>query len=100
MTSKNAARYRLRHRYRENLGTRLSCFGCGKKKGWTFHSFQEKEPQLDPGEIITKNMAKTARRQLGGRDLLFGEYLRRWTNLIEDELNIDAGKHGLAMFLN
>ena len=52
---------------------------------------------------IAKNMAKTARRQLGGRHLLFGEYLRSWTNLndtIEDELNIDAGKHVLAMFLN
>ena len=48
-------------------------------------------------------MAKTARRQLGGRHLLFGEYLRSWTNLndtIEDKLNIDAGKHVLAMFLN
>ena len=48
-------------------------------------------------------MAKTARRQLGGRHLLFGEYLRSWTNLndtIEDELNINAGKHVLAMLLN
>ena len=50
----------------------------------------------------SKNMAKTARRQLRGRHLLFGEYLRSWTNLtvtIKDELNIDAGKHVLAMFL-
>ena len=47
--------YRLRHRYREDLGTRLSCFGCEKK--WrTLHS-------LELGEIIAKNMAKTARRQ-------------------------------------
>ena len=50
-------------------------------------------------------MAKTARRQLGGQHLLFGEYLPSWTNLnvqyIKDELNIDAGKHVLAsMFLN
>ena len=47
-------------------------------------------------------MAKTVRRQLGRRHLLFGEYLRSWTNLnvtIKDELNIDAGKHVLAMFL-
>ena len=44
-------------------------------------------------------MAKTARRQLGGRHLLFREYLWSWTN-IEDELNIDAGKHVLAMLLN
>ena len=27
------------------------------------------------GEIIPKNMARTARRQLEGRHLLFGEYL-------------------------
>ena len=38
-------------------------------------------------------------------DFLFGEYSRSWTNLnvhctVEDELNIDAGKHVLAMFLN
>ena len=50
-------------------------------------------------------MAKTARRQLGGRHLLFGEYLPSCINLnvqyIKDELNIDAGKHVLAsMFLN
>ena len=30
---------------------------------------------------LAKNIAKTARRQLGGRHLLFGEYLRSWTNL-------------------
>ena len=47
---------------------------------------------------MAKNIAKTARRQLGGRHLLFGEYLRSWTNLNvkfifdEDKLNIDAGK--------
>ena len=51
-------------------------------------------------------MARTARRQLEGRYLLFGEYLRSWTTLnvhyesIEDELKIDGGKHVLAMFLN
>ena len=53
--------------------------------------------------MIAKNIPKTARRQFGGRRLLFGEYLRSWTNLnvtIEDELNIDAGKQVLAMFLN
>ena len=53
---------------------------------------------------MAKNTAKTARRQLGGRHLLFGEYLRSWTNLNvhyrREELNIDAGKRVLAMFLN
>ena len=33
-----------------------------KKKWGTFHSFQEKELQLELGEIIVKNMAKTARK--------------------------------------
>ena len=50
-------------------------------------------------------MATTARRQLEGRHLLFGEYFRSSVNnpkrtLSEDELNIDRGKHFLAMFLN
>ena len=52
---------------------------------------------------MAKNVAKTVRRQLGGRNLLFGEYLRSWTNLnvtMEDKLNIDAGKLVLAVFLN
>ena len=39
------------------------------------------ELQLELGEIMAKNIAKTARRQLGGRRLLFGEYLWSWTNL-------------------
>ena len=51
-------------------------------------------------------MARAARRELERRHLLFGEYLRGWTTLnvhyesIKDELNIDGGKHVLAMFLN
>ena len=55
---------------------------------------------------MAKNIIKTARRQFGGRHLLFGEYLRSWTNLNvkcifgEVKLNIDAGKLVLAMFLN
>ena len=31
----------------------------------------------EPSEKIAKNMARTARRQLEGRHLLFGEYLKR-----------------------
>ena len=51
-------------------------------------------------------MARTATRQLEGRNLLIGEYLRGWTTLnvhyesIKDELNIDGRKHVLAMFSN
>ena len=46
-------------------------------RGWvavvsTFHSFQEEEI----GELLAKNTAKTARRQLDGRHLLFEEYLQ------------------------
>ena len=47
---------------------------------------------------MAKNIAKTARRQIGGQHLLFGEYLRSWKT-IEDKLNIGAGKLVLAMFL-
>ena len=39
------------------------------------------ELQLEVGEIMAKNIAKTARIPLGGRHLLFGEYLLSWTNL-------------------
>ena len=55
----------------------MGCFGCELEKLRTFHSFQEKEL----GGKITKNMARTTRRQLEGRHLLFGEYLRGGTNL-------------------
>ena len=48
-----------------------------KQKWRTFHSFQE----YQLGEKIAKNMVRTARRQLEGRHLLSGEYLRSWTNL-------------------
>ena len=51
---------------------------------------------------MAKNMAKTARRQLRGRHLLFGEYLRKLSKIWKMNLTslIDAGKHVLAMFLN
>ena len=48
---------------------------------------------------MAKNMAKTARRQLRGRYLLFGEYLRKLSKMNLTSL-IDAGEHVLAMFLN
>ena len=57
---------------------------CGNKSGGHFTRFKSKKLQLELGEIIAKNRKKkkkTARRQLGGRHLLFGEYLRAWTNL-------------------
>ena len=51
------------------------------EKWQTLHSFQEYKEQLELGEIMAKNKAKTARRQLGGRHLLFGEYLQSCINL-------------------
>ena len=62
-------------------GDEVKLFLAVKKKWRTFHSFQEQKVQLELGEMIAKNTAKTARRQLGGRHLLFGEYMRSWTNL-------------------
>ena len=50
-------------------------------------------------------MARTARRQLEGRHLLFGEYLRNWTNLNvhyrrgSERRWSDGGKPVLAKFL-
>ena len=74
-----------------------------KLKWRTLHSFQEYwELQLELGEIMAKNIAKQARRQLSGRHLLFGEYLRSWTNLNVHNRRwtehrwIDAGKHCLS----
>ena len=64
---KSAASLQVNARDREDLGTRLSCFGCENKNGEYF-------TQL--GELIAKNMARTERRQLEGRHLLCGECLR------------------------
>ena len=67
----------------------------------TFHSFHEEE--ID--ELSAKNIARTAKRQLDERHPLFGAkywYLLtcRKTYNIEDELNIDGGKHVLACWKN
>ena len=48
---------------------------------------------------MAKNMAKTARRQLRARNLLFGEYLRKLLKMNFTSL-IDAGEHVVTMFLN
>ena len=34
-------------------------------------------------------MARTTRRQLEGRHLLFGEYLQSWTKKIQSEIEVD-----------
>ena len=43
------------------------------QNGGTFPSFQKEEVI---SELLAKNIARTARRQLDGRHLLFGEYLQ------------------------
>ena len=54
---------------REDLGKRLSCFGCEKKNGGTvggtFSSFHN--------ELLSENIV---RRQLNGQRLLLGVYLQ------------------------
>ena len=57
------------NRYQEDLGTRLSCFGCENKNSRTFcrtfYSFHD--------DLLSKNIAT---RQLDGQNLLFGVYLQ------------------------
>ena len=69
MASKVQRSCRLRHRYREDMEKRLSCFGCENKNGGTFcgtfYSFHD--------DLLSKNIA---RRQLDGQNLLFGIYLQ------------------------
>ena len=66
---------------RENLGTRLSCLSCFRlleqRMQWLncrrFYSFH--------GEILSKNIARTARSKLDGQHTLFGVYLQTWADL-------------------
>ena len=71
----------------------------GGTVGRTLYSFH--------GEILSKNIARTARSQLDGH-LLFGVYLQTWADFCllnfpkkmryRCELNIDQGKYFLACF--
>ena len=84
----------------------MSCVGSGYKMAEHFdHSFEEEKI----GRLLDKKIARTARRQLDGRHLLFGEYYFAVLNnplspkladkqAIEDKLNIDGDKHVLACF--
>ena len=78
-------------------GTRLGCF-------WYISHVSRRRNSLPP-----KNAARTARIQIDGRHLLFGEYLQNQTSLIfwtcretgkwRPELNIDRGKVACFSFL-
>ena len=67
----------LRNRSPRRPGDEVELFWLWKQKWRIFHSFQEREL----GVIIAKNLVRTARRQLEGRQLLFGGYLQSWTTL-------------------
>ena len=72
-------------------GDKVKLFWLRKKNGGHITRFKS----LELGEMITKNMAKTAGRQLGGRHLLFGEYLRSWTNV---NVHYRDGLNGVVAF--
>ena len=58
--------------------------------GETFNSFHREVI----GELLAKNMARTARRQPDGRHLLFEQYLRNWTTVYL--LNLTINMHALT----
>ena len=76
---------------REDLGTRLTCFGSDYKTAEYFTRFTSEELS----ELLAKNIARTARRQLDGQHLLFGEYLQNWTTLylLNLPINIQLNIH-------
>ena len=55
----------------EKTWVEVELFWQWVQNGGTFYSFHEEEI----GELLAKNIAKTERRQLDGRHLLFVEYL-------------------------
>ena len=57
---------------REDLGTSLGCCGSENKNGGHFTRIRQEET----GELLAESIARTARRQLEGRHLLFVVYLR------------------------
>ena len=69
--------YRLRHRGNEAE----LFFGYENKMADTSLASRVKTTAGTRRNNSKKNIAKTARRQLGGRHLLFGDYLLSWTNL-------------------
>ena len=87
------------NRWPRKPGDEVELFWLFEQNGWTvgrtlcsFH-----------GEILSKNMARTAKSQLDGQHLLFGVYLQTLADLYllnfpkkmryRCELNIDRGKH-------
>ena len=61
--------------YLREPGDEVELFWKWLQNSRTFHSFHKEEV----GELLAKNIATTARRQLERRDLPFGEYLQTHT---------------------
>ena len=89
---------------RENIGTRLSCFGSLNK----WRNCRAEHCARFTSKYLSKNIARTARSQLDGQHLLSGVYLQTWADLYllnfpkqmhyRYKLNIDRGKHVLGCF--
>ena len=60
---------------REDIGTRLGCFGSKYKMAEHFTRFAMRKEARGGGTQATKYIAKKSRIQLHGRHLLFGECL-------------------------
>ena len=80
------------------VGSFNNCFGkfvpffnrSGKKAIFIYIS-PATSNEHEMGELLAKNITRTAGRQLDGRHLLFGEYLRGWTTLYL--LNLPINMH-------
>ena len=84
---KNDVNYAAPLYYLREPGDEVELFWRWLQNGRTFHSFHEEEV----GELLAKNTAKTARRQLKRWHLPFGEYLQTWITLYL--LNLPTNMH-------
>ena len=91
MTSKMQT-YRLRLRYREDLGTRLGC--CGKKMA-DISLVLRVRTSAGTRRNNRQKYGKNSKKTTGGRHLLFGEYLRSWTI---SKMNLHVTSMQVSMF--
>ena len=85
MTSKVQLHCRLMHRSLRRPGDEVQLFWLWKQKWRIFLPFLRVRTRRNS----SWNMARTKRRQLEGRHLLFGEYLQSWTKKIQSEIEAD-----------
>ena len=70
---KSATKLQIIEQLTEKTWDEFELFSKWVINGGTSYSFH--------GELLSKNIARTAKTQLDGRHLLFGEYLQTWTAL-------------------